>query len=63
LRPKLVQQDNIKVDLKEIGFGRPKYRWQDVKEIGFEDVDWIYLAFDGVQLWALVNTLMNLQVL
>jgi hypothetical protein len=28
----------------------------DLKEIGSEDVDWIYLAQDRGQWWALVNT-------
>jgi len=28
------------------------------KEIGYEDVDWIHLAQDGVQWWALVNIIM-----
>jgi hypothetical protein len=43
--------------------GRPRRRWEgsiriDVKEIGREDVNWIYLAK-----WrALVNTVMNLWV-
>jgi hypothetical protein len=44
-RPKWV--DNIKMDLREIGWdGR----------------DWIELAQDRYQWWALLNTVMNLQV-
>jgi hypothetical protein len=44
------------------------YRWEDntkmvFREIGSEGVDWIYLAEDRDQCWALVNTLMSLQVL
>jgi hypothetical protein len=31
-------------------------------EKGWEDVDWIHLAQDRDQWWALVNTVMNLQV-
>jgi hypothetical protein len=33
----------------------------DVKEIEFEGVDWIYLAYDRVQFWVLVKTLTNRQ--
>jgi hypothetical protein len=47
--------------------GRPRRRWEDnikmgLREIGFGDVDWIDLAQDRDRWWALVNTLMNLQV-
>jgi hypothetical protein len=41
------REDNIKMDLKEIGFG---------------DVDWIDLAQDRDRWRALVNTVMNLRV-
>jgi hypothetical protein len=34
----------------------------DLKEIGWEDVDWTYLGQDGDQWQALVNTVMNLWV-
>jgi hypothetical protein len=37
-------EDNIKVDLREIGFG---------------DADWIHLAQDRDRWWAVVNTVMN----
>jgi hypothetical protein len=40
-------EDNIKMDLREIGFG---------------DVDWIHWAQDRDRWWALVNTVMNLRV-
>jgi hypothetical protein len=40
-------EDNIKMDLGEIGFG---------------DVDWIQWAQDRDRWWALVNTVMNLRV-
>jgi hypothetical protein len=47
-RPRRRWEDNIKVDLRVIGFG---------------NVDWIYLA-QGKDRWrALVNTVMNLWVL
>jgi hypothetical protein len=41
--------------------------WEDnikmnVREIGWEGVDWINLAQDRDQWWALVNTVMYLQV-
>jgi hypothetical protein len=39
--------DNIKTDLREIGWG---------------DMDWIDMAQDRDQWWALVNTIMNLRV-
>jgi hypothetical protein len=47
--------------------GRPRRRWKDnikmdLREIGFGDVDWIHLAQDGDRRWAVVNTVMNLQV-
>jgi hypothetical protein len=40
-------EDNIKMDLKDIGW---------------EGVDWINLAQDRHQWWIPVNTVMNLQV-
>jgi hypothetical protein len=46
-RPRRRWKDNIKMDLREIGF---------------RDVDWIHLAQDGDRWRALVNTLMNLRV-
>jgi hypothetical protein len=35
----------------------------DLKEIEYEDVDWIQLARDRVQLEAIKNMIMNLSVL
>jgi hypothetical protein len=46
-RPRHRWQYNIKMDLREIGFG---------------DVDWIHLAQDRDRWRALVNTVMNLRV-
>jgi hypothetical protein len=46
-RPRRRWEDNIKVDLREIGWG---------------GMDWIELAQDRDQWRALVNTVMNLQV-
>jgi hypothetical protein len=46
-RPRCIWEDNIKMDLREIGFG---------------DVDWIHWAQDRDRWRALVNTVMNLQV-
>jgi hypothetical protein len=46
-RPRRRWEDNIKMDLREIGFG---------------NVDWIHLAQDMDRWRALVNTIMNLQV-
>jgi hypothetical protein len=47
--------------------GRHRRRWEDninmdLTEIGFGDVDWIHWAQDRDRWWALVNTVMNLQV-
>jgi hypothetical protein len=46
-RPRRRREDNIKMDLREIGFG---------------DVDWIDWAQDRDRWWAVVNTVMNLWV-
>jgi hypothetical protein len=46
-RPRRGWEDNIKMDLREIGF---------------RDVDWIHLAQDRDRWWALVNTVMKLRV-
>jgi hypothetical protein len=46
-RPRRRWEDNIKMDLGEIGFG---------------NVDWIHLAQNRDTWWALVNTRMNLRV-
>jgi hypothetical protein len=47
--------------------GRPRCRWEDnikmdLWEIGFGDMNWIYLAQDRDRWRALVNTIMNLRV-
>jgi len=41
--------------------GRPRHRWEDnikmdLREIGMDGVDWIWLARDSVQWQAFVNT-------
>jgi hypothetical protein len=46
-RPRLRWEDNIKMDLREIGF---------------VDMDWIHLAQDRDRWRALANALMNLRV-
>jgi hypothetical protein len=46
-RPRRRWEDNIRMDLREIGWG---------------GMNWIYLAHDRVQWRALVNTVMNLWV-
>jgi hypothetical protein len=45
-RPRRRWEDNIKMDLRGIGFG---------------DVDWIHLAQNGDRWRALVNTVINLR--
>jgi len=47
-RPRLRWEDNIKMDLQEVGCG---------------GMDWIELAQDRDRWWALVNAVMNLWVL
>jgi hypothetical protein len=47
--------------------GRPRRRWEDnikmdLREIGFEGVDWIHWAQNRDRWRALVNTVMNLRV-
>jgi hypothetical protein len=47
--------------------GRPRRRWvdnikMDLREIGWDGMDWIDLAQDRDQWWSLVNMVMNLQV-
>jgi hypothetical protein len=46
--------------------GRHRRRWEDIRmnlrEIGWEGLDWMHLAQDRDQWWALVNTIMNLWV-
>jgi hypothetical protein len=47
--------------------GRPRRRWADnieidLREIEWDDMDWIDLAQDRDQWRALVNTVMNLRV-
>jgi hypothetical protein len=47
--------------------GRPRHRWEDnikmdLRELGFGDVDWIYLAQDRDRWQTLVNKVMNLWV-
>jgi hypothetical protein len=46
--------------------GRPRHRWRDdikldIKEIEWEDMNWIHLAQDRDQWRALVNTVMNIR--
>jgi len=51
----------------KIQLGRPIGQWEvnitkNYREIGLEVVDWIHLARDRDEWWALVNTVMNLRV-
>jgi hypothetical protein len=46
-RPRRRWEDNINMDLREIGI---------------DGANWIRLAQDGVHWWAFVNTVMNLRV-
>jgi hypothetical protein len=47
--------------------GRPRHRWEDnikidLREIGWDGMDWIVLVRDKDQWRDLVNTVMNLRV-
>jgi hypothetical protein len=47
--------------------GGPRHRWvenikMDLREVGWDDMDWIDMAKDRDQWRALVNTVMNLRV-
>jgi hypothetical protein len=47
--------------------GRPRRRWEDniktdLREIGIDGANWIWLARDRVQWRAFVNTVMNIGV-
>jgi hypothetical protein len=47
--------------------GNTRHRWDDnigmnLREVIWEDVDWMHLAQDSDQWLAVVNTVMNLQV-
>jgi hypothetical protein len=47
--------------------GRHRHRWEnkikrDIREMGINGVNWIWLAQYRVQWWAFVSTVMNLQV-
>jgi hypothetical protein len=47
--------------------GRPRHRWEDnikmdLREIGINGANWIWLAQNRVQWWAFVNMVMNLWV-
>jgi hypothetical protein len=51
----------------KIPLGRPRCRWvdnikMDLREIGWDGMDWISLAQDGDQWRALVNSVMNIRV-
>jgi hypothetical protein len=53
--------------LLSLPLGRPRRRWvdnikMDLREMGWDCVDWIELAQDRDQWRALVNTVMNLRV-
>jgi hypothetical protein len=47
--------------------GRSRHRWEnnikmDLRDMGINGANWIWLAQDRVQWWAFVNTVMNLRV-
>ena len=48
-RPRHRWEDNIKMDLREVGWSR--------------GIEWIDLAEDRDRLWGLVNTVMNVRIL
>jgi hypothetical protein len=57
------------MDLREIGraLGRPRCKWEDnntmdVRETGWEDMDWIHLTQNRDQWRVIVNTIINFRV-
>jgi hypothetical protein len=47
--------------------GRPRHRWEDnikmdLRELGIDGVNWVWIVEDRVQWRAFVNTAVNLQV-
>jgi hypothetical protein len=47
--------------------GRHRHRWEDnirmdLRQKGWEDVDWIHLVHDMEQWWALLNTVMEFRI-
>jgi hypothetical protein len=55
------------IDGKKKLFGRLRCSWEDnnnkyVKEMLYEDMDWIKLAQDMAQLGAFINTIINIQI-
>ena len=68
----LAGEENLCKDLarkseRKKPFGRPIHRWEDntemnLKEVGWEDVDWFNLAKVRVKWRAVVNTVMNLGI-
>jgi hypothetical protein len=57
----------VKPEAKTL-LGRPRRRWvekikMNLREIGWDGMDWIDLAQDRDQWWALVNMTMNFRVL
>jgi hypothetical protein len=59
--------EKYKQNLNGRPLGRHRRRWEDnirmdLREIGWEDVNWIHLAQDRDQWRAVVNTVMNLRV-
>jgi hypothetical protein len=57
----LVGKPKVKTPL-----GRPRHRWEDIiidlREIGWEVVDWMQVAQDREQWRALVNRVMNFRL-
>jgi hypothetical protein len=54
----------VKPDGKE-PLRRRRHKWEvnirmDLREIGWEALDWIYLTHNRNQWWAVVNTVINL---
>jgi hypothetical protein len=62
-----VYRDLVEKPEGKRSLGRPRLRWQDnikvdFQEVGWRDMDWIYLAQDKYMWRDVVNAVMNLRI-
>jgi hypothetical protein len=63
----MINACNILVGNPERTLRRPRCKWQDNirmdhRKIGWDSVDWMHVAQDRDQWWAVVEMVMNIQV-